>query len=339
MKFDIEEYIESNLSKSRPVNSKNGFEYTAVCPSCNKYGGFYINIDSGAYLCNKCEFRSNSVIGLVAHVEGISWSEARSFIFSKTIKLRRKSDVFSLSDRIRGIRETDRNVDETFFNVDLPDRYIPVFDEKRQQQWKIPTYLKKRKIKSITVKKWGLGYCDGGKYENRLIIPIDCPNGVSWTGRSMGDQKPKYLNPPSANHSSLLIGWNVSMITGDIVLCEGPIDAISLWQMGVSVLGLGGKELHDGQLSLLMTLSKNSAITIMLDPEETVAPYKIAERLSVHFDYIFIARLPLMQIKGEPLDPGNAPKNIVYDALNKAERWNGSRLMKIRSFVRKGIDL
>ncbi len=183
MKFEIEEYVLDNLKKSRPVQSnKSEREYTAECPSCERYGGFYINVDSGAYLCNKCSFRGKSVVGLVALVEDIDWSEARSYIFKHSIKLRRKSDILSLVDRIRALRDTDEEEKEEapeVIDIDLPDRFVPIFDPSRDPKWKIPVYLKGRKLKSKTLAAWGMGYCPKGDYADRLIIPFECPNGRS----------------------------------------------------------------------------------------------------------------------------------------------------------------
>lgn len=343
MRFDIEEYVNSHLSKSKDVNSKNGHEMTAVCPSCGKYGGFYVNIETGKYLCNKCDFKSNSVVGLVAKVEDITWSQARQYIFEKAVQFRRKSDVFSLLDRIKALRPDIVDDEQDDIQTEPPEGFVPIYDSNRSTKWMIPKYLKKRKIKSKTAMDWGLGYCTSGRYANRLIIPIDCPNGVSWTARSMSKEVkgPKYLNPSGVDHSRLLIGWHVAMITSDIVLCEGPLDAVRLYQCHVSALALGGKVLHDEQLSQLMSLSKNSAVTVMLDSEEKTAPYEIASRLSVHFDLVYIAKLPNIEINGEKIDPGNAPKKIIDETIDNAERYIGSRNMRTMSIIelsRKRLD-
>lgn len=336
MKFDVEDYVTSNLQRAKPVQSGNGNEMTATCPSCERYGGFYCNVDTGAYLCNKCGFRSNGVVGLVAHVEGCSWSEARAFIFKKSVKLRRKQDIFSLVDRIRALRPDAIEEDEQEdVSVDPPEFYVPIFDRKRSPKWSVPKYIKERKISRKTCAAWGLGYCRKGKYGDRLIIPIDCPAGVSWTARAMSKDVwgPKYLNPPGADHRRLLIGWHVARVTGDIVLCEGPLDAVRLYQNNLPALALGGKELHDEQLSMLMELSPQSAVTIMLDPEEEVAPYDLASRLSVHFSQIYIAKLPLELPNGDACDPGNAPRRWLHDAVDEAKRWRESRSAKTRALL------
>lgn len=328
------------MTRAKSVQSGNGSEMTATCPSCDKYGSFYVNTETGAYLCNKCEFRSKTIVGLVAQVEGITWSEARSFIFKRSVRLRRKSDIFSLVDRVRALRIDAIQDDEEEVRVELPEHYVQIFDPSRNPKWKLPKYLSSRGVKSKTCAAWGLGYCSKGKYSDRLIIPIECPAGTSWTARAMSPDAwgPKYLNPPGADHRRLLIGWHVSRVTGDLILCEGPLDAVKLWQHDLPALALGGKELHDEQLAQLMTLSSQSAITIMLDPEEEVAPYNLANRLSVHFDQIYIAKLPLKLPTGEACDPGNAPRKVAHEAIDEAKRWSSSRSAKLRAVLARARD-
>lgn len=339
MRFDIEDYVTANLTNAKAVQAGNGNEMTAVCPACDRYGGFYINTETGAFVCWKCDFRAHTVVGLVAQVEDISWSEARGFIFTRSVRLRRKQDVFSLADRVRALRPHAIVEDEDVpnVNVQLPEYYVQIYDPKRTPEWQLPRYLKERGIKSRTARAWGLGYCRKGKYGDRLVIPIDCPAGVSWTARAMSDDVfgPKYLNPAGADHRRLLIGWHVSRVTGDIVLCEGPLDAVRLYQHDLPALALGGKELHDEQLAMLRALPAKAAVTVMLDPEEEVAPYKLAERLSLHFESIYIAKLPKRTKDGKKLDPGESTRAQAHTAVDDATLWKSSRAQRVAAVVRQ----
>jgi DNA primase len=340
VRFDIEDYVNANLTNAKSVQAGNGQEMTAVCPACDRYGGFYVNIETGAYVCWKCDFRAHTVVGLVAEVEDISWSEARGFIFTRSVKLRRKQDVFSLADRVRAIRPHAIVEDEEpapNVNVELPEYYVQIYDPDRATPWQFPRYLKERGITAAAAKSWGLGYCRKGKYGDRLIIPISCPAGESWTARAMSDDVfgPKYLNPPGADHRRLLIGWHVSRVTGDIVLCEGPLDAVRLYQHDLPALALGGKELHDEQLAMLRSLPPKAAVTIMLDPEEEVAPFKLAERLSLHFEQIYIAKLPLRTKAGKKLDPGESTRKQAHRAVDEAVLWRSSRGPKLSAMLRQ----
>jgi DNA primase len=326
--FDVESYLEGKLERLKP--SANG-ELTAVCPACEKWGKFYVNRTTGKFVCFSCEFRGRSIVGLVAHLEDIEWSEAAAYVFRHAVQLRRREPLVSLADRIRLIRGGELADDvPTAVDYDLPDKLIPCFNP-RTEKWSLPPYLKERKIKSSTARAWGMAYCRSIEIDiagrekplflrRRLFIPIVCPNGHSWTARDMtGAQLPKYMNPPNADHRRLLIGWNMCKLTGDLVLCEGPLDAVKLWQHDIAALALGGKVLHDEQLALLLALSPETAVTVMLDPEELEAPLAVAERLSVYFKNIYLAKLPM----GE--DPGSSTREMAHSALERSKRWKGAR--------------
>ena len=331
MHFDIEEYVTERLTLAKPsASGSEGQEYTAECPSCGKSSKFYVNIASGRFVCFGCDFRGRSIVWLVSEVEGISTSEARAFIFRRSVKLRRAETTTTLLDRIAALRPQALDLDD-LEESDLedfppPPEFRPVWNGKR---WSLPEFLKRRGIKSKTARAWGMGYCAKGKYGQRLIIPFECPNGRSYTARDMteegltwadGSPQPKYLNPKGADHKRLFIGWNMAPLTGDIVLCEGPLDAVRLWQHGIPALALGGKVLHDEQRDMLVgNLSEDQAIIIMMDPEEALAPEEMAPKLAVHFKSLYIAKLP------EGIDPGESTREQANNAVDRARKWTGGR--------------
>jgi len=319
MPFDVKDYVESHLAN---VQQSAGAELTAECPSCGKWGGFYVNAESGAFVCFKCGFKGKNSVGLVAELEGMSWTEARAWVFKQAVTLRRKSDIFTLQDQVRALRP-DRQQDEDEEDpvaFDLPRAFLSV-----SKRW--PSWLsKKRKVKKSTAKTWGLGWCRVGRYAGRLIVPIVSPEGYSFTARDMTeDQEPKYLNPKGADHRRLLIGWNLVPKTGDLTLCEGPFDAIKLWQNHIPALALGGKVLHDRQFRSLRQFSPETSVTIMLDPEERAAPFDVAEKLIAHFKKVYIARLP------DGVDPGNASAVVSEEALEAAKLWKGARQDRLKA--------
>jgi DNA primase len=327
--FDIRQYVYDKLDRAK---DSAGAEVTAECPDCEKFGSFYVNADSGAFVCFSCEFRGKTLTPLVAHVEGLTWEQARRYIFKHSVELRRREDLFTLADRVRALRphaiEDEPEMEP--IDVELPRAFRPVYLDGK---WALPHYLKKRHIKSRTARAWRLGFCRSGRYAGRLIIPIVCPRGRSWTARDMTDeQEPKYLNPPGADHRQLLIGWNMARMTGDIVLVEGPTDAIRLWQHNLSALGLGGKELHDEQRAQLFALPSDTAITVILDPEERKAPFTVAEKLAAHFNHIYIGRLP------DGVDPGKSSRTQAYRALDRARKWTGDRTARLSGVVKSSKE-
>jgi DNA primase len=134
-----------------------------------------------------------------------------------------------------------------------------------------------------------------------------------------GELQPKYMNPTGVNHRRLLFGWQTVEAGGDVVLCEGPLDAIALRQAGFNAVALLGKALLDSKLALLCRLPKTTAVSVMLDPEARVEAFDAALALAVHFERIFVAQLP------DGTDPGDASVEAIRAAVDDAERFDGSR--------------
>lgn len=314
MPFDFEEYAKDNLEKVK-LTSTN--QITATCPWCEKFGSFYIDKTTGDYICFKCDNRGKKFIGVIAHVEGVSYSEARNHIFKKSVKFRRRETTRSLLEWIQEMRKDKTDIEVEEIEQDLPDGYEPVF---KDGKWRFPSYLKKRKIKKQTARDWDMGFCNWGDFYGRIIIPFECPNGKSFVARDATEKsKIKIKDPEHVDKSKLLFGWHMISPACDVVICEGPFDAVKLWQHGLPALALLGKILHPAQKSLLFKRPKDSAVTVMLDPEENEAPYDVAAQLLCHFENIYIAKLDM------GIDPGKSTKVQAYRAYDNAVRYTGER--------------
>jgi len=321
MSFDIEDYIDGKLERLRP---SAGDEMTAVCPNCDKFGSFYVNVKSGKYVCFKCEFKALSIVGLIAKLEGISWREARKYLFKQGVKLR-KMEPATLEDEIASLRPgAEAEDEEKMVEVPLPEEFVGVYEKGK---WRVPKYLKERGFTKRTLKRWGIGFCRSGRYADRIVIPIRCDNGYSFTARdATGAREPKYLNPKGADHNRLLCCYEAIEPGADIVLVEGPTDAMMACQNDLIGVGLLGKELHQAQLDLLRR-ARPGSIVVMLDPEEVTAPLKAARQLSYCFEDVYIAKLP----EGE--DPGSATRKQLHKAFNDAQRYKGERLGELEALL------
>ncbi len=335
MKFDIEDYAEDNLDKVR--NTSSG-QITATCPWCEKYGSFYIDVKKGHYICFKCEAKGRGFVGVVAQIEGVTYQEARAYIYKKSVEFRRKETPGNLRKKIKGLSDgTTTLSDDAVLKVeaDLPEEFIPVFNKGK---WHYPSYLKSRGVTKETARTWGLGYCQKGRYAGRIIIPIVCPIGRSFEARdATGTSKLKTLGPKGVDKTKLLLGWQYIDRGCDVVLCEGPFDVIKLWQHGIPALALMGKVLHQSQLSLLFSRPVDSSVVVMLDPEETKASYDVAAQLICHFENVSIAKLP------DGVDPGAATRKQTYRAFDDATSYKGRRtgliIEKVLSAKRKALDI
>lgn len=327
MAFDIEEWVRDNLDS---IRRSTGDELSADCPFCSKPGHFYINVDSGNYICFKCEQAGRGFRGLVklvAEVEGVKTSVARRIISRQSVEYKRREEQPStLLERVAKLRGMEAQSDDGLVRAPLPDEFIPVWREGRG--WRMPAYLRQRGITRDTARRWGLGYCDKGRYADRIVFPINCPHGQSFTARDATEnqsQQPKYLNPKGVDHGRLLYGWS-TLGDGDVILVEGPTDVLSLVQRGYEVLGLLGKSLHVEQMKLLLNLPRDKTFIIMLDPEETEAPYKVGKQLLCRFERVYVAGLP-------GVDPNEATREQTYHAYKKSSRFTGNRLDALKAGV------
>lgn len=344
MSYDYKEWITDNLERAKP---SAGDEWTATCPSCGKYGGFYLNTDSegdGPFVCFKCEFSGKHFARLVAEVEGCTYSQALQHMYKNAVTFRRKDTAEGLLERIKALRDRGEadatsdvwdSMESARVDVELPRSMLtPVWDGKT---WRVPQYMTDRHFQREVLRDWGVAFCNRGFWKapraerpqwwgGRVIIPIECPNGRSFTGRDLTDeQEPKYLNPTGADHAQLLIGWKHVKLGADFALVEGPLDAMKLFQWGIPALAFGGKALSSAQLNMLFQHPESTSITVMLDPDAQANAYNVATQLKLRFKHVFVAVIPPTDKHGRKLDPGAATRKQAHQWYDDAPEFTGTR--------------
>lgn len=131
-------------------------------------------------------------------------------------------------------------------------------------------YLKQKGYDERLLQEAGLSafderYGSHDKFWNRVIFPIQDINHrvIGFGGRVMGDGTPKYLNSPETpvfDKSRNLYGLNFARTarTGNIILCEGYMDVISMHQAGFTqAVASLGTAFTTGQASLLKRYTEN----------------------------------------------------------------------------------
>ena len=125
-------------------------------------------------------------------------------------------------------------------------------------------YMKQKGFEDKLLQEVGLAAFDErsgmhDKFWNRVMFPIQDINHrvIGFGGRVMGDGTPKYLNSPETpvfDKSRNLYGLNFARTSraGNIILCEGYMDVISLHQAGFTqAVASLGTAFTSGQASLL----------------------------------------------------------------------------------------
>lgn len=170
----------------------------------------------------------------------------------------------------------------SYKKVRLPKEFISFSDvsygrkltHKYKQAYK---YLRSRNITDEMIKKFNIGYCDEGLYENRIIIPsYDEYDDLNYfVARSyLKYSKRKYMNP-QADKNTLI--WNEHMIDWDkpIYLVEGVFDSIFL-ENSVPMLG---KFITNNLFEKVYDNAKK--VVIVLDSDAWVDSVKLFHRMNV----------------------------------------------------------
>jgi DNA primase len=138
------------------------------------------------------------------------------------------------------------------------------------------SYLKNRGITEEDILKYGIGYCETGRYANMIIIPsYDAKGNINYfTGRSF-EKEPsvKYRNPSVSRDIipfELFVNWELPLI-----LCEGPFDAIAIKR---NVIPLLGKNIQ-ANLMKKIVMSSVEKIYIALDRDAQKQALDFCERL------------------------------------------------------------
>ncbi len=265
--LDIVDVISSYIDLKRSGNN-----YKANCPfHPDDTPSFFVSPQKGIWKCFGCGV-GGDFIKFVALYENIPYTEAAKEIAKRYgIKLKIKESPAENSK----IYEAMELVASFYFKNIL-----------RKEE--ALSYIKSRGIDSHTLKKFLIGYADNSKelvdnlkeeglleyyektgnliksdefyrdlFKGRIVIPVRDERGriVAFGGRSLGEEKPKYINSPESEifkKSKVLFGFYESLNyikeLGRVIITEGYFDVISLFQYNiryaVAPLGTSLTEYH-----------------------------------------------------------------------------------------------
>lgn len=268
---------------------RSGKYWRCLCPFHNeKTPSFTVNETTGTYYCFGCEANGN-VISFVMEMEKMTFPETIRHLAAKygitVSETKEKEDPQS----------TKRQM---LFNV--MDDAAFIFAENLRQSPAALEYLASRGIKTDTIKKWKLGLADknigeklsskysadllkeaglitdkGAFFYDRLMIPILDPYGhiVAFSGRTNGEQNPKYLNSKESiifSKSRILFGLNLAAkairTQNFAIIVEGYFDVILLHLFGFeNVIATMGTATTSHHALLLQKYCES--VLVMFDPD------------------------------------------------------------------------
>ena len=239
-------------SRSKKLTKQD--EYMFFSPFVSHYKPkLQINMSSQKWHCWVSNQGGYSLYSLFKKINADSryFNELKDIVFVPTKKEEKESNVI----------------------VSLPREYQSLTSKSKSLFYKhAMNFLTKRGLDNIDIKKYKLGFCDNGVYQNRIINPSYDENGILnyFVGRSfMGGMK--YKNP-NVSRDIVPFEWFIAW-SYPIVLCEGVFDAISIRTNAIPMLSKKPSK------SLLIKIfeKKVKTIYIALDDDAKKDAYRLSE--------------------------------------------------------------
>lgn len=258
----ISEILQAEGVAIKPV----GREFVCQCVwHDDKNPSLTISDQKGFLFCHVCR-QSGDGINYIQERYGLSFREAVERIGA--------NHNIPIIYKDENSEEIAKRLQERENAYKLTDKKQQEFRESLKNSQKAKDFIKSRNIKPETSREFGLGY---DKYGNRLTIPIHNSSGklVGFSRRSMGDDKPKYINTENNvifNKSDIVFNEYRALESiresGECIFVEGHIDVIMLHQFGVrNVVALQGTASPDEPI-IKRLLRRTSRFVLAMDGDE-----------------------------------------------------------------------
>jgi len=197
------------------IQSKD--ECLFFCPFCKHHKRkMSINISKNSYKCWVCDTRSRNIYSLVKRV-GDSFHKQKWLNLTNVVEISKFEELFKVQEKEVRLQR-----------IDLPFEYMFLAGKNMPKSATVALdyLLDDRDIDRSDIFKWKIGYCDKGRYRNRIIIPSFDSDGYCnyFVARSYTGDWMSYKNPPVSKNiifNELMLDWEEP-----IVLVEGVFDAI-----------------------------------------------------------------------------------------------------------------
>ena len=205
--------------------SLKGNEQAHHCPFCHHHKKkLQINLESQQWHCWVCDAKGKKIQSLLKrlHVDNKKLKKIYEIYGDDYVVYNNTTEEDKVELRLP-------NEFQSLLNV--PKGLNPLYR-------KVMEYVKQRGITKEDIIRYNIGYCDGGIYTNRIIIPsYDVDNRLNYfIARSVYDEeKFKYKNPPVSKNVTIFenqINWDEP-----IVLTEGVFDAMAVKRNAIPLLG------------------------------------------------------------------------------------------------------
>ena len=244
----------------------SGHEHLFLCPYCDHHKRkFSVNVEKNVYKCWVCDTRGLDLYQVVRK-HGSHSNIQRWRTLTNKVEINAFEDIF---------REPE---EEKEVKVPLPKEFVSLANDVPITARNALNYLRKRGVTKEDMVRWKIGYCSGGEYANRIIIPSFGMTGYAnfFIARSYNGDWMRYKNPNINRNiifNELYVDWS-----RDIILVEGAFDAIRSYSIGTPIPLLGSTLRVESKL--FQNLVRHSAkVYLALDEDASNKASSIAQNL------------------------------------------------------------
>jgi len=206
-----------------------------------------VNLNTGLWQCFKSGNKGN-FIQLYAYLEGITYNKAESAILFKELL---DGEVFSAPKELPKKKHNPKRQEE----LGLIPVTVDSYESENSLIQKAWAFLYERGLFNLNPDvEFSPTYyiATKGIYRNRLIIPFEYNSQIFYfQARTLADETPKYLNATGDWPKSSAVLYPYDTEADHLVVCEGPLDAISLQLQGVNATCTLGCSISDLQVEEL----------------------------------------------------------------------------------------
>lgn len=308
------------------IISKNDNEINIRClnpdhndnnPSCN------YNIDTHMWNCFGCDW-GGDIITLVQKVKDLSYRLTISYLKSFISGAITENIEEGLTKRLI-LEYKKKKIKNVINDVNLPTNFNLNFNEANNT---IKSYIKDRKLNTLICNKYFIGFCNSGKYMNRIVFPIVYFDKIiGYTGRAtwLSDDKKhlKYKHHEGTPIGNMIWGLYSGYKKENPIFVEGILDAIKLRIYGLNAYTCFNNNITETQVKIIDG-SFDDKIYIMPDNDNGGDDMKkrFIKKLSKRKE-IFLCKIK--KIDG---DPDSILKNEAIESFKNSEKITNIQRVK-----------
>lgn len=305
-----------NKALKQSAKIRKGTDAVYYCPVCKHYKRkLEINTVTGKYHCWVC---------------GLSGTSLKTLFKKLGLSGEYLGQIYKNTETYRKLPQNDINAILEIFSekksvpvesLVLPKEYRSFYDDELTLIGRHALqYLKSRNITKYDVLRYNIGYCEGGQFHGRVLIPSYDASGQLnfYSTRSIfEDAKMKYVN---SFGSKDIIGFEMFVdYNQPITLVEGAFDAISVRN---NAIPLFGKTLSNKLKSALIS-NKVQSVNIVLDNDALQDSIRISE-------FLLKNSIETKLVKLDGKDPSEIGFDKTWDIINNCSVLDFESLFRLK---------